>query len=295
MTSDWTTTEYEKIRKQILNNTGQEGEPSAFQEYVISLLSSLMQGSLLPNDSTLEELAQQIFKSGKPRADAWHDFLNLLYSAVMSTSSDSLHQHLVPFVFALANFDESKHVSSSSSAETYAPEAEGNFNMQEFGWIARDLWNGPQGFTHVYESREAAQRAWVNLNRFMAHMSVQQRLTPVESFEHWLEDFGLWTISDGLEARDGALEYGEPASVWLVIAGSDIHGDSAWGSRNGNPLPGIPLRQGEIWENRLEEGATQAMRWEFWKERLGEIARNGELDALISETMKLAALAMDRV
>jgi hypothetical protein len=300
MTSEWAATECEKIKKQILNNTGQEGEASELQKYAITLLSSLMLGSRLPNDSTLEELAQQILKSGQSREDAWHDFLNLLYSAAMSTSNDSLHQHLVSFVFALANFDPSKHV----SGETHAP-----FNMQEFGWMARDLWNGitlfpaelvfkltfqgPQRFIHVYESREAAQRAWVNLNRFVAHISVQQRVTPTESFKQWLEDFGLWIISDGLEVENGAGEYGETAAVWLIIAGSDIHGDLVWGGRNGSPSPGIPLRQGELWENRLEEGATQAMRWEFWKERLSEIAGNGELDTSTTETMRLAELAMD--
>jgi hypothetical protein len=31
----------------------------------------------------------------------------------------------------------------------------------------------------MYETPEAAILAWVNLNRFAAHLSVQQRLTPV--------------------------------------------------------------------------------------------------------------------
>ena len=55
----------------------------------------------------------------------------------------------------------------------------------------------------MYETPEAAVQAWVNLNRFVAHLSVQQRLTPVEPFQdgEWLEDFGMWTITLGLEYR----------------------------------------------------------------------------------------------
>jgi hypothetical protein len=147
----------------------------------------------------------------------------------------------------------------------------------------------------VYGTQEAAQRVWVNLNRFMAHLSCQQRRTPVETFEAWLEDFGLWTITDGLEIRRGAREYGEPAAVWLIIAGEHICNDPTWGKRDGYPGPGMPLRNGPLWTNRLEAGATPEMRWGFWAVRLLEIASDESLDISTRETAQQAVRAMRSV
>jgi len=67
------------------------------------------------------------------------------------------------------------------------------------------------------------------MNRFMAHISRQQRLTPVQPLPERIEDFGLWTIADDLETAD-TRDYGEAAAVWLLIAGDDIHGDLRWGN-----------------------------------------------------------------
>jgi hypothetical protein len=134
----------------------------------------------------------------------------------------------------------------------------------------------------MYETPEAAILAWVNLNRFAAHLSVQQRLTPVEPLQDWLEDFGLWTITLGLEFRRHT-DYMKAAWVWLEIAGHDIKNDLKWGRRDGERVDGLPLREGPLWRKRWEEGATVEMRWDFWIERIGEISSDAKVDALIRE------------
>ena len=144
----------------------------------------------------------------------------------------------------------------------------------------------------TYGTQEAAQRAWVNLNRFAAHLSCQQRRTPVEKFQKWLEDFGLWTITDGLEYRKGARDYGEPAAVWLIIAGSDICNDPTWGKRDGNVASEMPLREGPLWSNRLAAGATPEMRWGFWAVRLLEIASDESLEVSTREAAQQAVRVM---
>ncbi|KAF8861063.1 hypothetical protein BDZ45DRAFT_800279 [Acephala macrosclerotiorum] len=121
------------------------------------------------------------------------------------------------------------------------------------------------------------------------------RLTPVEPLDDWLEDFALWTISDGLEFRKGGREYGEAAAVWLIIAGSNIWCDPAWGKRDGNPGPGILMREGGIWNYRLGIGATQDMRWAFWRERLLEISSDESLDESTRETALQAERAMREI
>lgn len=131
----------------------------------------------------------------------------------------------------------------------------------------------------------------------MAHLSRQQRRTPVESLHKWPEDFGLWNIVEGLEqkVRVGSRDYqdcAEVAAVWLIIAGPDIYQDSAWGRRDGNESPGIPLRQGTLWNRQLAAGATQEMRWDFWKKRLLEVASD---QALVNHSVRETAQQAERV
>ncbi len=119
-----------------------------------------------------------------------------------------------------------------------------------------------------------AQTEWININRFVAWLSCQQRLTPIEPLQGWLEDFGLWTISSGLECRSTADEHQEPAAAWLLIASRDIYSDPIWGCRDGNPPHDYPLREGPLWTNRLDAGASSEDRWDFWKERLQALRDN---------------------
>ncbi|CZR62690.1 uncharacterized protein PAC_12587 [Phialocephala subalpina] len=292
MSWDWADTQRELIKTNVLSNSGVAGESPDFQEFSISFLDDLLRGSSNLNHEVIEKIAHQLVASGQSLENAWYHFSNLIYSAAMSTSSDSSHQRLVELIFAFANFESQ----GSDGNEADDPEVVSTFKeLKGFGWIARDLWNGPSNFIREYGTGEAAIQAWVNLNRFVAHLSVQQRLTPVEPLQDWLEDFGLWTISDGLEFRKGGREYGEAAAAWLVIAGSDIWLDPTWGKRDGNPGPGIPVRVGGIWSYRLENGATHDMRWDFWRERLLDIASDESLDESTRETMRQAERATEGI
>ena len=145
MSSDWATSERELIKKAILNNTGQPGSPSPFQEYSISLLTQVTQGSL-PRNVT-EEIAHQILTSPQSPEVEWDAFCSLIFGAAMSTSEASVHERLVELVFALANHestdaknpDRDGTVVSSGKEETIAKLL---LNLHSFDWIARDLWNG---------------------------------------------------------------------------------------------------------------------------------------------------------
>jgi hypothetical protein len=154
--------------------------------------------------------------------------------------------------------------------------------------------SGPNNFVPIYGSKEAAQHAWVNLNRFFAHISHQQRLTPIPQLKDWIEDYGLWNISDGLEVADleAIKENGESAAVWLEIAGRDIYKDGKWGKRDGKPEEGIPKRGNELWDKYLKEGGVYEKRWDFWRQRLLEIAGEEGLDRQIREAAEKAARVM---
>ena len=139
---------------------------------------------------------------------------------------------------------------------------------------------------------DEAQKAWVNLNRFMAHVSHQQRLTPVKPLQVWPEEFGTWTIADGLENPDleASKYYVAAAAEWLLVAGSDIHGDEMWGQRGLHPL------RGKLWEKgRRAADRTHEKRWGFWRERLLEIAGDGGFDEGTREAAKQVEEAMSKI
>ena len=139
-----------------------------------------------------------------------------------------------------------------------------------------------------WDSPQAARLAWTNINAFLAQLSHVQRDTPGEPFAGWLEDFGLWTITNGLEDSNGIEDHARAAARWLFILGDIIHSEATWGGRERltkGPGPG-PLREGPLWHAELSKGASQSERWSFWKQRLGDIA---QADVIDRETRERAA------
>lgn len=140
-----------------------------------------------------------------------------------------------------------------------------------------------------WDSPEAARLAWTNINAFLAQLSRVQRDTPGEPFALWLDDFGLWTITDGLESVNGIEDHTRAATRWFLILGDIIHSDATWGGREGpakGPGRPSPLRGGPLWRAEISRGASQSERWGFWKQRLGKIAED---KAIGRETREIAA------
>ncbi|KAI1440734.1 hypothetical protein F5Y02DRAFT_401948 [Annulohypoxylon stygium] len=292
MSSDWANSERESIRKTSAHNTGQMSQPSDLEEYGIQLISKIIDGSQDINDEIVREISDQIVKSGQPLNDAWEEFYPLIFSAAMSTSDDQSQKNLASLVLAIAHYKDRQP--STSEDETDTSKIGDLFsNLTGFGWMARDYWNGPKILIPAYGSHEASQKAWVNLSRFMAHLSCEQRKNPAEPLQKWVEDFGLWTITDGLEDQEGVKEWAEAAAVWLLIAGRDIYKDPSWGRRDGNQSPGIPLREGPLWSDRLTNEVTQESRWEFWKSRLQDLTVQ-DLSVTAKSAVREALEAMKR-
>ncbi|KAI0882271.1 uncharacterized protein GGS22DRAFT_191440 [Annulohypoxylon maeteangense] len=294
MSSEWANWERELIRKNSLHNTGDIIQPSSFQEFGIQLVADIMDGSKYANNKVVEEIFDQMVKSGQPLEGPWHEFHPFIFSAAMSTSNDYCQKNLVALVIALAKFPGRQAITNPSKDEVNISKAESLFSdLTGFGMMAREYWNGPGLLLHAYGSHEAAQKAWVNLHRFMAHLSCAQMRDPTDSLDEWVEDFGLWAIAEGLEDQEGVKEWAEAAAAWLLIAGRDIYNDPTWGRRDGNKAPGVPLRDGPLWDCRLANGATQESRWEFWKFRLQELTKQAA-DAAVRNSAQHALEAMKR-
>jgi hypothetical protein len=136
-TKDWATKEREMLERDVLINTGNPKFTSQFQEYAISLLTKVMQGSVLQN--VTEDIAHQILISQRSPEDEWYTFCNLIFGAAMSTSENSVHKRLGELVFALANH---KATDTENPSEKEEKIAKFFSTLHGFGWIARDLWNG---------------------------------------------------------------------------------------------------------------------------------------------------------
>jgi len=137
MSSDWATKEREMLERDVLNNTGNPEFTSQFQEFTISLLTKVMQGSALQN--VTEDIAHQILISQRSPEDEWYTFCNLIFGAAMSTFENSVHKRLGELVFALANHQATDTENPSEKEEKIAKFFS---TLHGFGWIARDLWNG---------------------------------------------------------------------------------------------------------------------------------------------------------
>ena len=129
----------------------------------------------------------------------------------------------------------------------------------------------------------------------MAHVSRRQRREPIEQLEGWVEMFGRWSLVFGLESPDKVLsrQWAAASAAWLIVAGADIYADTSWGHLDGKPTPlDDTVMKGKLWAKRLYSGATVEMRWDFWKERLQEIAGDESYDEFTREAVKEAEVAM---
>ncbi|KAK5656014.1 hypothetical protein OQA88_5152 [Cercophora sp. LCS_1] len=270
MHSDWVAKQRTLVAKINQHNTGNPTPPTPSEDLIITTLSAV-DTSNIPTISN--QIIDYLISAGPPVADAWYFCHSLLLSLAQSTSSTTTHQNLTTLLFTLA------------TSTTPNPEITTTINtLYGFGWSVRDLWNGPKALSSYRESPALARAEWTNLNRFMAHVSVQNRETPVEPLKGWVEDFGMWTIVDGLESKGGWEDYVEAAAGWLEIAGRDIYQDGKWGGRDG--VATHLVREGELWAEKVQEGAGYAERWAFWRARLTGFARDENVEEGVREVCK---------
>jgi hypothetical protein len=137
MSSDWAIKEREMLERDVLINTGNPEFSCQFQEFTISLLTKVMQGSA--SQSVTEDIAHQILISQRSPEDEWYTFCSLIFGAAMSTFENSVHKKLGELVFALANH---KATGTENPSEKEEKIAKFFSALYGFDWIARDLWNG---------------------------------------------------------------------------------------------------------------------------------------------------------
>lgn len=142
-------------------------------------------------------------------------------------------------------------------------------------------------------SRAAAREAWVNVNAFLAHLVRSQSDDPITVLAIWPGDFGLWTITDGLEEPNGVNDHGIAAMNWLLVLGDIIHADPKWGGKPGRQTEG-PVREGALWQAEQAKGASQYGRWAFWKRRVNGIAEDDAFDPAVRDTAKRTHHHMER-
>ncbi|KAK0652375.1 hypothetical protein B0T16DRAFT_454747 [Cercophora newfieldiana] len=269
MLSEWATHQRARIVQNNLHNTGQPTPPTSYEEFSIDTLSTLSTSDA----PTLTTAITSWLTSTGPEAapDVWYAFHSALLSLAQFTSSPAIHQKLASLTVSLAQTT----TSAPGTTELLT-------TLHGFGWAVRDLWNGPKALA------DDSLRSWVNLNRFMAYLSLQNRATPVEALSGWVEDFGMWTIADGLEERNGVRDHhAEAAACWLEVAGGEIWKDARWGGRDQNG------REGELWTRKsAEEALGYEERWAFWRERLERIAKDEAVEEGVREAARRAGEVM---
>jgi len=285
---------------------------SDFHNYVIDVLEKLLLQDVDPTHQA-KAIATQFCRQQEPE-DAWNDFLNSFVSAAMEPSGEEPSRRLALLLVALAKQPDARNLSGgvvTVDGILGRPRKIPSGEIIDFGGVRlfsglpdfalqmREVWNGkwsnpgfflaefadsfpgPRAMSHSrWDSPQAARLAWTNINAFLAQLSRVQRDSPGELSARWIEDFGLWTITNGLEDANGIEDRARAAARWLLILGDIIYSESTWGGRERctkGPGPG-PLREGPLWRAELAGGASQSERWSFWKQRLGEIAQADIVD-----------------
>ncbi|CAG8199396.1 unnamed protein product [Penicillium nalgiovense] len=134
-------------------------------------------------------------------------------------------------------------------------------DLPMFGWQFRDEWNAsvPAG---PPDARQKAISRIINRDKFTARLMATKE--PVFAYS-W---FALITLRDALEtpvdqSSAGNLEALIPAAAaWISILGADIY---QWNEG----FDGALGKGGPLWKG--QQGFCKE-RWQFWKERFGELA-----------------------
>ncbi|EKV04159.1 ras GTPase activating [Penicillium digitatum] len=192
-------------------------------------------------------------------------------------NSPEHHDKLVSVLVQLSKLPNAK-ASNGDSILLYDMQVWKDLPM--LGWQFRDEWNAtvPAG---PPDSRQNAISRIVNRDKFTAHLMATKE--PVFAYS-W---FALITLRGALEtpadrSSGGNLEALIPAAAaWITILGADIY---RWNKgSDGNLGKGGPLWKGQ-------HGFSQE-RWQFWKERFGELAKFEE----IGDEARIAAREAERM
>lgn len=149
-------------------------------------------------------------------------------------------------------------------------------------WDFRDEWNLQPIPSPPPNDRQEAILSYVNLNKFTALLMATEE--PVFNYS-W---FALITLRTALETPPNELPETDPldayvqaAAVWMETIGIEIY---EWDEEyEHGPLVGAPGRGGPLWKGK--HGFCE-QRWQFWRERFGELA---SLDDKLGEEAKTAA------
>ena len=135
---------------------------------------------------------------------------------------------------------------------------------------------------------DSGNSEWVNLNAFAA------RLTTSQTADFSL--YAIWTMRDALETpaaqtEDRTLDgHVQAACAWVEHAGEFLYQcQESWEK---DPLKGDPAKGGPLWEGK--SGFCRE-RWSLWRERMGELSKEKDLQVETREAAKGAAERMGQL
>ncbi|KAH8156944.1 hypothetical protein CIB48_g11303 [Xylaria polymorpha] len=171
-------------------------------------------------------------------------------------------------------------------------------NLSLLGPSIRESWNDACGYGSGWTNTE--QHAWTNINAFVA------RLTASETAD--LDNYAVWALSGALEdeIQDNSLHHDTSsptqlgllltvASVWIQIAGKHLYERHLNEEESGQVDFEVDLatRGTFPWTQSPDKPSFCIARWNFWRGRFAQEARNEELSERVRELAAKSAEIID--
>ncbi|KAI0908523.1 hypothetical protein F4823DRAFT_598417 [Ustulina deusta] len=171
-------------------------------------------------------------------------------------------------------------------------------NLSLLGPSVRESWNDACGYGSGWTNTE--QHAWTNVNAFVA------RLTASETTD--FDSYAVWALSGALEDEiqhsslhhdtSGPTQLGlllTVASAWIQIAGKHLyerHFDEEESGQVGFEVD-LATRGTLPWTQSIDKPSFCTARWNFWRRRFVQEARNEELSERVRELAAKSAEIID--
>ncbi|KAF7177977.1 hypothetical protein CNMCM7691_006617 [Aspergillus felis] len=257
-------------------------EPRSTEQHIFNILNDYLQ----PSSTTPPSEAAQAIHALTPKAGSTQeenpdleDFLWSTWGTIIEIAKQINGNHpsqdrLVDLIYALTELPP-------TTVSIWGSETRLWNDLPILGPSLRESWN-PPAYT---KSDDQGITEWINLQAFTARL--MSKCDPSISL------LGVWSLRSGLEEELSDTELkgeGAAAAMWMVYGGEILFSQLANGVQDEERER--LMKPGTLYSG---QGQLCLERWQFWKQRFGEISEQIQVDDETKWVIQLAKEKMERI
>ncbi|EAW17801.1 DUF3632 domain-containing protein [Aspergillus fischeri NRRL 181] len=257
-------------------------QPNSPEQHIFNILNDYLQpSSTTPPSEAAQSIHALTPKAGSTQEESseMEDFLWYTWGTIIKVAKQIPHNHpsqdrLVELIHALTELPPTT-VSIWGSENCLWKD------LPMLGPSLRESWNAP---TYTKPNDQEITE-WINLQAFTARL--------MSKCDPSLSLLGVWSLRSGLEEELSGKEVdGEAAAaaMWMVYGGANLFSQLA------DAVPDEEkerlMRPGRLYSG---QGQLSPERWQFWKQRFGEMSEQIQVNDETKGVIRLAREKMERV